>query len=259
MNNLLSTIIQRVERKIEINKNKLLLETLQEQIATLQPTRNFAASLKGKKNTNLICEIKKASPSAGLILSDYEPAKIAKIYEETGAKAISVLTEADFFLGSLNDLRNVKNATNIPILRKDFIIDPYQIYESRYFGADCILLIARILEKDKLKDFIKLAENLKLASLVEIHNKNDLKKALDCEAKIIGINNRNLDSLKVNIKTSLSLFPLIPTEKIVVSESGIKGEKEIRILQDCGINSFLIGEALLTAKDIKVKIKEFLQ
>ncbi len=258
MNNLLPTILQRVKRKIEINKNKLSLEILQEKVSTLPPTRDFSASFK-KKDINLICEVKKASPSRGLIFSNYEPVKIAKIYEEAGAKAISVLTEEDFFLGSLNDLRDVKNATNIPILRKDFIIDPYQIYESRYFGADCILLIAQILEKEELKDFIELAKNLKLDSLVETHNKHDLKKALDSGAKNIGINNRNLGSLKVNIKTSLSLFSLIPTDKNVVSESGIKGGKEIRILRDCGINSFLIGEALLTAKDIKVKIKEFLQ
>ena len=259
MNNLLSTILQRVKQKIEVKKNKLPLGILQDKILTLPPTRDFAVSLEKKEGINLICEVKKASPSKGLIFSNYEPVKISKIYEEAGAKAISVLTEGDFFLGSLNDLKDVKNATNIPILRKDFIVDPYQIYESRYFGADCILLIARILEKDELKDFIGLAATLKLDSLVEIHNKHDLKKALDSGAKNIGINNRNLDSLKVNIKTSLSLFPLIPADKIVVSESGIKGKKEIRILRDCGINSFLIGEALLTAQNIKYQIKEFLQ
>lgn len=258
MNNILSTIIQRVKRKTEINKNKLPLETLKEKISTLPTTKNFAASLKRTRLTNLICEMKKASPSAGLILSDYNPVKISKIYEETGAKAISVLTESDFFLGSLNDLREVKNAVNLPVLRKDFIIDPYQIYESRYFGADCILLIVRLLEKNELKDFIKLAKDLKLDCLVEIHNKHDLKKALDCEAEIIGINNRNLDSLNINIKTSLSLFPLIPDEKTVVSESGIRGKKEISILKDCGINSFLIGETILTSEDMTAKIKELL-
>lgn len=259
MNNLLSTILQRVKRKIERNKDKLSLETLQGKISILPPTRNFSASLEGTKSINLICEVKKASPSKGLILPNYDPVKTSKIYEEVGAKAISVLTESDFFLGSLNDLKNVKNATNIPILRKDFIIDPYQIYESRYFGADCILLIASILEKNELKDFIRLAEDLKLDSLIEIHSKNDLKKALECEAENIGINNRNLDTLKVNIKTSLSIFPLIPAEKRVVSESGIKGEKEIEALKNCGINSFLIGEALLTVSNIRGKIKEFLQ
>lgn len=259
MNNLLSTIIARTKQRIEIKKNKLSLKTIQEQILTSPPTRNFSAILEGKQGINLICEVKKASPSKGLILKDYDPVKISKIYEEAGAKAISVLTESDFFLGSLNDLRDVKNATDIPVLRKDFIIDPYQIYESRYFGADCILLIARILEKKELKDFIELSENLKLDYLVEIHNKNDLKKALDCGAKNIGINNRNLNSLKVNIKTSLSLFLLIPADKIVVSESGIKGKKEISILKGCGINSFLIGEAFLIAQDIKATIKDFLQ
>lgn len=259
MNNLLQTIISRTKHGVETRKNKLPLEVIKEKIATLPSTRNFAASLEGKQNTNLICEVKKASPSKGLILRDYDPVKISKIYEEFGAKAISVLTESDFFLGSLNDLKDVKNSIQIPVLRKDFIIDPYQIYESRYFGADCILLIVRILEREELKDFIQLAKELGLDCLVEIHNKNELKKALDCEVKNIGINNRNLDKLNVNIKTSLSLFPLIPAEKTVVSESGIKGKKEIDRLKDCGINSFLIGEALLTAPDIKAKIKEFLQ
>ena len=259
MNNLLPTIISRVKHRIELKKNQLSLDAIQDKILTLPPTRDFAAVLENKQDINLICEVKKASPSKGLILSDYDPVKISKIYEESGAKAISVLTETDFFLGSLNDLRDVKNATHIPILRKDFIIDPYQVYESRYFGADCILLIARILENKELKDFIELAENLKLGSLVEVHTKHDLKKALDCGAKNIGINNRNLDSLNVNIKTSLSLITLIPTDKRVVSESGIKGKKEINLLKDCGINSFLIGEALLTAPNIKFQIRELLQ
>ncbi len=259
MNNILSTIIERTKYRIQTKKNKLPLEAIKEKIPTLPPTRNFSAVLEDKQNINLICEVKKASPSKGLILKDYDPVKIAKIYEESGAKAISVLTESDFFLGSLNDLKDVKNNTSVPILRKDFIIDPYQIYESKFFGADCILLIAQILEKKELTNLIAMAKNLNLCSLVEVHSKNDLKKALECEAKNIGINNRNLDSLKVNIKTSLSLFPLIPVEKRVVSESGIKGKKEIETIKNCGINSFLIGETLLTSPKIKDKMKELLQ
>ncbi|MCK4904892.1 indole-3-glycerol phosphate synthase TrpC [bacterium] len=258
MNNILSTIIERTEYRIQTKKSKLPLEAIKEKISTLPPTRNFSAVLEDKQNINLICEVKKASPSKGLILKDYDPVKIAKIYEESGAKAISVLTESDFFLGSLNDLKDVKNNTSVPILRKDFIIDPYQIYESKFFGADCILLIARILEKKELTNLIAMAKNLNLCSLVEVHSKNDLKKAIECEAENIGINNRNLDSLKVNIKTSLSLFPLIPVEKRVVSESGIKGKKEIETIKNCGINSFLIGESLLTSSNIKDKIKELL-
>jgi len=259
MNNILSTIIERTKYRIQIRKNKLPLEAIQEKIPTLSPTRDFSACLQDKQNINLICEVKKASPSKGLILTNYDPVKIAQIYEEAGVKAISVLTESDFFLGSLNDLKDVKNATTIPILRKDFIIDDYQLYESRYFGADCILLITRLLETEELCSFIELSKKLNLHCLVEVHTKNDLKKALECEAKNIGINNRNLDSLTVNIKTSASLFPLISTEKQVVSESGIKGKKEINMLKNCGINSFLIGESLLTSSNIKDKIKELLQ
>ncbi len=259
MNNILSTIIERTRHRIQIRKNKLPLEAIQEKIPTLPPTRDFSAVLQDKQNINLICELKKASPSKGLILKDYDPIKIAKIYEESGAKAISVLTESDFFLGSLNDLKDVKNATTIPVLRKDFILDDYQLYESRYFGADCILLIVRLLEREELHSLIELSKKLNLHSLVEVHTKNDLKKALECEAENIGINNRNLDSLNVNIKTSISLFPFIPAEKKVVSESGIKGKKEIGMLKNCGINSFLIGESLLTSPNIKDKIQEFLQ
>lgn len=259
MNNVLSTIIERTKYRIQIRKNKLPLEAIQEKIPTLPPIRDFSAVLQDKQNINLICEIKKASPSKGLILKDYDPVKIARIYEEAGAKAISVLTESDFFLGSLNDLKDVKNATSIPILRKDFIIDDYQLYESRYFGADCILLIARLLEKEELRNYLEISKKLNLHCLVEAHTKNDLKKALECGAENIGINNRNLDSLSVNIKTSISLFPLIPPEKRVVSESGIKGKKETDMLKNCGINSFLIGESLLTSPNIKDKIKELLQ
>jgi indole-3-glycerol phosphate synthase len=258
MDNLLFTIIERTKHRIQIRKNKLPLEAIQEKISVLPATRDISASLNDKENINLICEVKKASPSKGLILINYDPVKIAKIYEEAGAKAISVLTESDFFLGSLNDLRDVKNATSIPVLRKDFIIDEYQLYESRYFGADCVLLITRILEKSELENFIRLAKKLNLQCLVEVHTKNELKKALECEAENIGINNRNLDSLNVNIKTSLSLFPSIPPGKRVVSESGIKGKKEIEMLKNCGINSFLIGESLLTSSDIKAKMKELL-
>lgn len=259
MDKILSTIIERIKYRIQIKKNKLPLEIIQEKIPTLPPARDFSAVLENKQNINLICEVKKASPSKGLILVDYDPVKISKIYEESGAKAISVLTESDFFLGSLNDLKDVKNATTIPILRKDFIIDDYQLYESRYFGADCVLLIARLLEREELQNFIELSRKLNLHCLVEVHTKNDLKKALECEAENIGINNRNLDSLNVDIKTSLSLFSLIPAEKRVISESGIKGKKEIDMLKNCGINSFLIGESLLTSPNIKDKIKELLQ
>ena len=259
MNNILSLIVEKVKQRTQARKKELPLNILKTKLPEAPPVKDFSVSLKSKKSINLICEVKKASPSKGIILHNYEPVKIAKIYAETGAKAISVLTEENFFLGSLNDLKNVKNAVKIPVLRKDFITEPYHVYESRYYGADCILLIARILENNKLADLIKLAKELNLASLVEIHDKADLEKALSCKAENIGINNRDLNTLQININTSLSLFALIPEGKIVISESGIQGKEEIKILKNSGINNFLIGESLLTSSNIQSKVKEFIK
>ncbi|HIE44572.1 MAG TPA: indole-3-glycerol phosphate synthase TrpC [Candidatus Omnitrophica bacterium] len=258
MREILSRILDRVGERTERRKKELPFEVLQSKITTFPPPRDFAESLKGKTGINIIAEVKKASPSKGLILKDYEPVKIAKIYEKTGAKAISVLTEEDFFLGNLNDLRSVKNATRIPVLRKDFIADTYQIYESRYFGADAILLIARILKREVLEEFIAISKNLGLASLVEIHDEEDFSKALGCGAEIMGINNRDIDTLKVDINVSLRLAPLIPSDRIIVSESGIRGKEEILLLKNRGINSFLIGESLLTTENIEKKMEEML-
>jgi len=258
MNKLLFEIIDKVRIKIDEHKAVLPLKELQEKIKSLPSTRDFGGAFKDKNTINLMAEVKKASPSAGIIVEDYRPVEIAKVYEREGIKTISVLTEEDFFQGSLEDLKAVKENTKLPVLRKDFIVDEYQLYEARYFGADAILLIVRILEVSQLRKFLKVAEELGLASLVETHNREELNIALSAEAKIIGINNRNLDTLSIDINRSLELFPLIPEDKIVISESGIKGKEEIKQLYQRGINNFLVGEALLKSPDLKSKLRELL-
>jgi len=224
----------------------------------LYPNRRFSAAISQNNKINIIAELKKASPSLGIIRADFDPINIAHIYEEGGAVAISVLTEKKFFCGDISFLPDVKMAVNLPILRKDFIIDSYQIYESKLYGADAILLITSILSLNKLKEFITLIYDLGMEALVEIHNEADLEKALKADAKIIGVNNRDLKTLKVDLKTSLKLVSKIPKEKIKVAESGINNSKDILTLKNAGFQAFLIGTSFMKAKDIKAKLKEFL-
>ena len=217
-------------------------------------TRNFEDVLI-KPGIALIAEVKKASPSAGIICQEFSPLKIAKIYEENKASAISVLTEEKYFSGNINLLSRIKKITKIPILQKDFILEKYQIYEARFYGADSILLIAAILSEKKIKDFLALAHQLGMSAILEVHNDEDLKKVLITGAKIIGINNRNLKTLEVDLRTTLKLREKIPSGKIVISESGIKDYKDIQLLKKCGIDAILVGESLLRSKNIGEKIK----
>ncbi|MEW6087149.1 MAG: indole-3-glycerol phosphate synthase TrpC [bacterium] len=247
------------QRKIELDREKLELplEILKKNLDSF-PVRDFKKAISAKGRTNIVAEIKKASPSRGIIIqSDFYPDEIAKIYEKNNASAISVLTERDFFKGEIDFIPLVKKNTNIPVLRKDFIVDEYQIYQSRVYGADAVLLIARILTPPVLQRFLNLAGDLCLDCLVEIHNAEELKIAEDSGADIIGINNRDLDTFKIDLNTTLKLAPLIK-EKVVVSESGIKTKDNITMLKRAGVNAFLIGEALMESNDIGAKIKSFL-
>jgi indole-3-glycerol phosphate synthase len=224
------------------------------------PPLDFASVLYGNK-IRLIAEVKKASPSAGIICENFNPVDIARIYASDGAAAISVLTEPKHFQGSLDYLRDIKKtlADNpIPLLRKDFIFDPYQVFESRAYGADSILLIVAILTLQKLTELLQLSHQLGMMSLVEVHNKYELDIALKSEAKIIGINNRDLTTFKVDLNTTARLRPMIPPDRIVVSESGIKTREDLKKLKGWGINAALIGEALMTAPDIAAKMRGLL-
>jgi indole-3-glycerol phosphate synthase len=219
---------------------------------------SLASALKGKK-LRLIAEVKKASPSRGVIRADFDPVKIASVYAEHGATAISVLTESKYFQGSLAYLQAIKcmlRTRNLPLIRKDFIFDPYQVYEARAYGADSLLLIASILDNSLLQDLLGLSAKLGMDCLVEVHDETDLKKALDCGAKIIGINNRDLRTFKVDIAVTRRLKPLIPANRLVVSESGIKSAGDIAVMKELKVNAVLIGEALVSSTDIGARILE---
>jgi indole-3-glycerol phosphate synthase len=224
------------------------------------PTRNFLKALP-KGEISLIAEIKKASPSAGIIAERFEPVTLAKTYEKSGAAAISVLTDEKFFQGKLDHLKAAKDSTTIPVLRKDFIIDEAQIYESRIAGADAILLIARILTDEQLNTFLALAHSLNLSCLVEVHDEKELERVLKTKAEIIGINNRDLDTFKVDLQTTFSLLDKYPElkKRIVVSESGIDSAEQVKQLKAKGVSAILVGTSLMKSRDIGAKIRGLME
>jgi indole-3-glycerol phosphate synthase len=233
------------------------LPQLQEAIEGLPPTRDFRRAINGKPCT-IIAEVKRSSPSKGRIREDFDAVKIAAIYQAYGAQAISVLTDEQFFEGKGEYLAEIKKTVALPLLRKDFVIDAYQLYETRALGADAVLLIAAILEQEQLQEYIQLAVHLGLTPLVEVHTDTELAKALAVGAAVIGINNRNLQTFTTDLATTLALAPLIPSGKIVVTESGINTRGDIERLLAAGVHCFLIGEALMRAADIGEKLAELL-
>jgi len=253
---ILKDIIAQKKEKILLAKQQLPEEELKAKIQGLSPTRPFIEAISKPRTISLIAEIKKQSPSRGLIRPDFNHLEIAKAYQECGVQAISVLTEEDYFGGNISYLNEIKSAVNLPILRKDFILEPYQVYESRFFGADAILLIADLLSKEKLTELMQLAETLSLDCLVEVHTDKELKKVLGLKAPLVGINNRDLHTLEVDFKTTEKLFLLIPKDKTVVVESGIKSYQDILFLKILGVSAVLIGEAFMEAQDIRKKVQE---
>ena len=261
MNNILEKICKKKREEIEYFKIKCSANTLKKLLPE-KKNRNFKKLMQfsqlNKKN-NIIAEIKKSSPSAGEIIKNYYPEKIAAQYEKSGAGAISILTENNYFNGKIDDLSIVNRKTNIPILRKDFIIDSYQVYESKVFNADAILLIATILSDKQIKEFIKIADDIGLDCIIETHTEEELHRAYKINYPIIGINNRNLSSLSVDLNNSISLIKNnIPENFTIICESGIKKNSDIKKYNDCGIYNFLIGESLLKSNDLKSKFKELL-
>ncbi len=254
---MLNRIIIQKREEVELRKKSMPLSSLKEGIAQRQMPLDFALALSGG-HTRLIAEVKRASPSRGILCPDFNPVELAKSYAHGGAAAISVLTEANYFEGSLDHLAAIREETRLPLLRKDFIFDPYQVYESRAYGADALLLIVAILSREQLEELLWLSQNLSLNCLVEVHNQAEVERALLSQAKIIGINNRNLDTFAVDINTTHQLRPLIPQEKIVVSESGIGSRTDIEKLKEWGVNAVLVGEALVTAADVPSKMGELI-
>ena len=256
--NILDEIVANTKSKLEIKKSRIGLKELLAKIDnTSIKESNFKKSLLNKDEA-IIAEIKKASPSAGIISEDFNPVSKAKEYESFGAAALSILTEEDYFLGSINYLVDVKEVSDLPILRKDFIIDEYQIYESKVYQADVILLIVSILSDDQLKKYLDIAEDLKLDCIIETHNEDEIARALRLQYPIIGINNRNLKNLKTDVKNSVKLFTNINKDYTVIAESGIKSREDINMYNDLGIYNFLIGESILRSKDYNTFIKKLL-
>jgi len=254
----LNKIIKEKKDFVKSQKANLSEAQLQKKSQSISPKRSFAKSINKPGKISLVAEIKQASPSKGIIRQDFNPVDIALIYQDSGADALSALTEEKYFKGNVAHLKQIKEKTRLPVLRKDFIIDTYQIYESNLIGADAILLIAEILSEKELKEFVALASSLELDCLVETGDKKDLEKALKAGSKIIGINNRNLHTFEVDLGKAERLVSLIPKDKIIVVESGLSNHIQISVLKDLGANAVLIGETFLRAEDIKVKVKELM-
>tara|TARA_Y100000741_G_scaffold177307_1_gene134630 strand:- start:635 stop:1429 length:795 start_codon:yes stop_codon:yes gene_type:complete len=261
MSNILKKICEDKYKQIELLKDKCSLSTLKKLISDKIEKRNFKNAViesAVKKNNFIIGEVKKASPSAGQIIKDYDPLDIAKTYENAGIGTISILTESNYFGGEIDHLSLIKKNTKIPILRKDFIIDEYQIYESKVYQADIILLIVSILSDNELRRYLDIAKELKLDVIIETHDEEEIKRAMKLNYPIIGINNRNLKNLKTDIKNSTNLFTSIANDFTVIAESGIKSLSDIQMYNELGIFNFLIGESILKSNDYTTFIKKLL-
>lgn len=251
---ILDEICAHKRQEVELQKKKVPLSDLVERMAGVRPPRDFRNALR-QEGISLIAEVKRASPSRGVLIPDLDPVALAGVYERAGARAISILTDARYFQGSLEDLTAVHKDVKLPCLRKDFIVDEYQIYETRAAQADAILLIVRVLSDQQLKDYLALARSQQMAALVETHDAHEIERALNVGAHIIGINNRDLSTFDADVNTTLKLRKLVPGGKVLVSESGIGTRGQVRMLEDGGVDGILVGEALITSKNIAETIR----
>ena len=264
MNNILKQIIEKKREKVKISKNLFTENALLENIKNVKNFSDFKSKIKkrnSQKKVSIIAEIKRASPSAGEIVKNYNPLDIAKIYIENGASFLSVLTEQDFFLGKLEHIKNIKKNYKIPILCKDFFIDTYQVVLARSFGADCILIILSAVDKILAKDLYQAANDLNISTLIEVHSEKEAEIALFFKDSLIGINNRNLNTLEVSLNTSVKLSKILNAhQNPLICESGIHSTENIKfIIDNTGIYNFLIGESLLKSQNIGSKLKQFTQ
>jgi len=253
-----------LEKIIEVKKEEVAhlrrirpLQELKHAIVDLPSPANFHEAI-SNRGCAIIAEVKRRSPSKGVLRQDFDPVRIALLYEENGAAAVSVLTDGVFFGGDDVYLANIKEHVRLPLLRKDFIIDPYQIYETRFLRGDAILLISGILTEIELREYTGLAQSLNLSVICEVHSHLELIKALASDAKIIGINNRDLTTFSVDLATSITFAASIPADRIIISESGIRTREDIETLQKAGIQAFLIGETLMQSANIGQKLQELL-
>lgn len=256
---ILKRIVERKREEVAERQQRVPVQTLLEHIAGASPVRGFADALAAKikaGKAGVIAEIKKASPSKGLLREDFRPADIARSYEQGGAACLSVLTDIDFFQGAGEYLQQARGACALPVIRKDFFIDPYQVYEARVLGADCILLIAACLDNARMGALNDLAHELGMDVLVEVHDEAELKRALLLENRLVGINNRNLRTFEVSLSTTLNLLDQIPEDRIVVTESGIHTAEDVALMREHKVNAFLVGEAFMRADDPGAKLAE---
>jgi indole-3-glycerol phosphate synthase len=249
---ILKKIILRKQQEIVERKKNTTQESLVDSAKSASPVRGFVSSMRQRIDNGeaaVITEIKKASPSKGVMRENFNPEEIAKSYEKSGASCLSVLTDIDFFQGSDEYLIDARRACKLPVIRKDFIIDAYQVYEARAMGADCILLIVAVLSDEKMAKLYQLAVELGMDVLIEAHDEAELLRALPLNATLVGINNRNLRNFETSLNTTLDLLALIPDDRIVVTESGIHTTEHVKLMRDHQVNAFLVGEAFMRADD----------
>jgi indole-3-glycerol phosphate synthase len=261
MSNVLKQICEDKRVHVAACRSQKSLESVDSDAKKASPTRGFASCLNVAVESGfygLIAEIKKASPSKGIIREDFDPVSLARSYEAGGATCLSVLTDVPYFQGSDTDLKESRSAISIPVLRKDFMIDPYQIIESRALGADCVLLIMAVLEDIQAKELEHAAKSVGLDVLVEVHNSKELDRALRLETPLIGINNRDLKTFDVDLATTESLISAIPEDRIIISESGLSGPIDLARLSEAGANCFLIGESLMRSNNVEAVTRYFL-
>jgi len=263
MSNQLSDILQKIlQRKIEENaerSQKQNISALRQRIEQASPVRGFIRAIENKiaqGDAAVIAEIKKASPSKGVMRENFIPADIAKSYQQHGAACLSVLTDKDFFQGCEAYLQQAREATTLPVIRKDFIIDPYQVYEARAMNADCILLIVAALEDSALNELLSLAHELNMDVLMEVHDRDEMARAINSGAKLIGVNNRNLRTFEVSLQNTLGMLDMVPADRILVTESGIHTPEDVRLMRENNINAFLVGEAFMRVDEPGEKLAE---
>lgn len=258
MADILNKIVQTKWQEIAQAKENQPLETLQARCHDLPPTRGFADALAQSPPIRLIAEVKKASPSAGLIREDFDPAMIAQAYQRGGASCLSVLTDQQYFQGDLSYLQLIRDSVSLPLLRKDFIVDPYQVYEARVAGADAILLIAECLDAANMKELHDLAVDLGMDVLIELHSPDNLPKVLATGTRLVGVNNRDLHNFQVDTQRTLDIRKEVPTTQLVVGESGVRDRQLVEQWQQAGINAMLVGESLMRKPDIESAVRELL-
>ncbi|WP_166830779.1 indole-3-glycerol phosphate synthase TrpC [Thalassoroseus pseudoceratinae] len=256
--NVLEKIVERKREEIATAKSKLSLTELQAALADAPPVRDFVAALRQPGQVSLIAEVKKASPSAGLIRADFDPVAIANTYADHGAACISVLTDESFFQGHLDFLRDIRRAVSVPVLRKDFLLDPYQVFEARAAGADAVLLIAECLDDAALAELYGTTRELGMSALIELYEPENLSRVLKLNPDLVGVNNRDLKTFVTDLGHCLKLREQVPAETVFVGESGIRARADVERLQAAGVNAMLVGETLMRPDDIGAEVDKLL-